>query len=128
MMDDLVPIAGIAMIVAVVLGPIWLAGRYRSEERTRMHETLRLAFDKGQSLPPEIVESLVKDNPRATPERDLRGGVIWLAVGLGVAIFGWMVGFEDDDAVYPIIGLASIPALVGVALIILGVLGRGRRA
>jgi hypothetical protein len=127
-MEDLIPFAGIAMIVAVVLGPIWLGGKYRSEERARMHETLRIAFDKGQSLPPEIVHSLVQEKPRPTPERDLRGGVIWLAVGLGVAIFGWVLGYEDDDARYVVMGMAAIPALVGTALIVLGSLGRDRRA
>ena len=127
-MEELIPIAGIIMIVAVVLGPIWLTGRYRSEERARMHETLRIAFDKGQSLPPEIVESLVQEKPRPTPERDLRSGVIWLAVGIGLAIFGYMAGYEEEEARYVLTGMAAVPALVGVALIVLGVLGRDRRA
>lgn len=127
-MEELIPLAGIAMIVAIVLGPIWLTGRYRSEERVRMHETLRMAFDKGQSLPPEIVESLVQEKPRPTPDRDLRGGVIWLAVGLGVAIFGWVLGYEDSEARYVLMGMAAIPALVGIALIVLGLLGRDRKA
>ena len=125
---DLTPLAGIVMIVAVVLGPIWLTGRYRSEERARMHETLRIAFDKGQSLPPEIVDSLVQEKQRPTPDRDLRGGVIWLAVGLGVAIFGWVLGYEDSEARYVLMGMAAIPALVGLALIMLGLLGRDLKA
>ena len=127
-MEELIPLAGIVMIVAIVLGPIWLAGRYRSEERARMHETLRMAFDKGQTLPPEIVESLVQEKARPTPERDLRGGVIWLAVGLGLAIFGWVVGYEEDDARYLLMGMSAIPALVGIALIVLGFIGRDRTA
>jgi hypothetical protein len=111
-------------LTAIIVGPRWLKSRDRSE----LQQTLRVAMEKGQALPPEIVDAITTDaKAPPSPERDLRGGVIWLAVGVGVAFFGWMVGFEDNDAVYPIIGMASIPALVGVALIILGVLGRNRR-
>jgi hypothetical protein len=111
-------------LTAIIVGPRWL----KSRDRRDLQQTLRLAMEKNQALPPEIVEAITTEaKSPPSPERDLRSGVIWLAVGLGVAFFGWMVGFEQDDAVYPIIGMASIPALVGVALIILGLLGRGRR-
>ena len=117
-----VPLAFFAMVVALV----WLGTRAKSDERARVHETLRRAFDSGQPLPPEIVGALAQEKPRSTPERDLRSGVIWLAVGVGLAFFAIMMGFEEDDAVYPLIGMASIPVLVGLALIGLGVIGRDK--
>lgn len=111
-------------LTAIIVVPRWL----KSRDRRELQETLRMAMSKDQVLPPEVVEAITTDTRLPpSPERDLRDGVIWLAVGLGVAFFGWMVGFEDDDAVYPLIGLASIPALIGLALIALGVLGLGRR-
>jgi len=50
---------------------------------------------------------------------DLRAGVIWLAVGLGLGAFGYMIGFEDADAFHPILGIATIPAVIGLAYIAL---------
>jgi hypothetical protein len=118
-------LAMFGFLTAIILGPRWL----KSRDRRELQQTLRLAMEKGQTLPPEVVEAITTDaKSPPSPERDLRGGVIWLAVGLGVAIFGWMVGLEENDAFYPIAGLASIPVLIGVALIVLSVLGRDRRA
>jgi type II secretory pathway pseudopilin PulG len=47
---DLVPIFGIFMIIALVVGPVWITSYYRSKERQQLHETLRTAYEKG--LPP----------------------------------------------------------------------------
>ena len=44
----LVPIAFFAAIVAVVVLP----GYFRSRDRARMHETIRLAYEKGQRSRP----------------------------------------------------------------------------
>lgn len=123
--DILVPLILFGSIAAMVIAPFY----FRSRDRTKLLDTVRTAYDRGQPVPPELIQAMqAKQAPeRPSPERDLRAGVIWLAIGVGVAIFGWMVGFEEDDAVYPLIGMASIPALVGVALIVLGVLGRDRR-
>lgn len=125
MEEVLVPIVLFASIAAAVIAPFY----FRSRDRAKMLEVVRVAYDRGQPVPPELIEAMQTRQAPQLPssERDLRGGVIWLAVGLGVAIFGWMAGFKEDDAVYPIIGMASIPALVGIALIVLGVLGRNRQ-
>jgi hypothetical protein len=51
-----------------------------------MQSTLRAAIDKGQPVPPEVIETMtraVKTPP--TRLRDLRAGVIWLAIGIGLA-------------------------------------------
>lgn len=123
--DILVPIAVFGSIAAMVIAPFY----FRSRDRAKMLEVVRVAYDRGQPVPPDLIEAMQTRQASQLPsaERDLRSGVIWLAVGLGVAFFGWMMGFQEDEAVYPIIGMASIPALVGVALIVLGLLGRNRQ-
>jgi hypothetical protein len=125
MEEVLIPLVVFGSIAAMVIAPFY----FRHKDRAKLLETVRTAYDRGQPVPPDLIEAMqARQQPvRPSAERDLRVGVIWLAVGIGVAIFGWMVGYEDNDAVYPIIGMASIPALIGLAFIVLGVLGRGRQ-
>ena len=56
--DEMVPIFGILMIIAVVIGPIWIKNYFAARDRAQMHETLRVAYEKGQPVPPELIKSL----------------------------------------------------------------------
>src|SRR5271167_2299409 len=75
-------------IAGVILVPIYL----RYQDRQRMHETLRIAFDKGLPVPPELISALQSNiAPRRpnTPESDLRKGIVLIAVGLGLVGLGY---------------------------------------
>ncbi len=137
-MDILVPISFFAMIAAIILVPKYL----RSRERDQMHQTLRLAYEKGQPAPLELMESFqtgrVDPRPYAPvqdlSQRDLRLGVIWLAVGLGVLLIGgafyamlYSVGGAVETAC-SFAALAAIPLCVGLAFLLLYALGRRTRA
>lgn len=128
----LIPIAFFAMIAAIVLGPRY----FRNKERQDLQQTLRAAIDKGQPLPPEVIEAISKDTPRTKAARarnDLRTGVVWLAVALGIAAFGWVVSYYSYETEHAgiFMGIACIPGFIGLALIALGVIDRvsgGRNA
>jgi hypothetical protein len=124
MEDIFVPISMFGAIAAAVIAPFY----FRSKDRAKLLDTVRVAYERGQPVAPELVEAMqARQKPvRPSAETDFRSGVIWLAVGLGVAFFGWMMGYQEDDAVYPLLGMSSIPVLVGLALITLGVLGRNK--
>jgi hypothetical protein len=116
-----------------------LPSYFRSRDRARMHETLRLAYEKGQPVPPELIEALQVggrgplENPQSRSAHDLRVGVVWLAVGLGfVAIGGafyaglyYVGGASETFASFAAIG--AIPIFVGLAFMLLSALGRGKR-
>jgi len=72
-----------ASIVAVIVGP----GYLKSRERREMQETVRRAIDKGQPLPPEVIDAMSKDVSKNLPSRtkDIRRGIIWTATGIGIA-------------------------------------------
>jgi len=121
-----VPIAFFIMIAAIVIVPGWL----RSQERTRLHDTLKASIDKGQPIPPEVIEAITSDvkiKRPPSPERDLRVGIIWLGVGIGLAAMGLALGFEEPDATYPMLGLAAFPGFIGLAFVAISFLGRGRQ-
>ena len=112
-----------ASIVAIVVGP----GYLKSRERAAMQQTVRHAIDKGQPLPPELIDAMTRDVAKKLSSRtkDLRLGVIWLAVGIGLAAFGLLTGATihtdgwDNDMGNPLLGIAAIPSTIGLAFIVL---------
>ena len=122
--EVLIPLAPFLMVIAIVVVPAWL----KSRERKEMQATLRAAIEKGQPLPPEVIDALSKDNikPPATAARDLRIGVILLAVSIGIALFGYTFSFQEWDAFYPITGMAAIPGMIGLAFIILSIFNKNK--
>jgi hypothetical protein len=120
----LVPLSPFLLVAALVLVPLYL----RSKERQKLQETLRMAIEKGQPLPPEVVDAM-SSNVRSvrappSPGRDLRFGIIWLAVAVGFAAFGMAIGFEYPDAMFPLLACAAFPGFIGLAFIALGLINR----
>jgi hypothetical protein len=122
--EILIPLAFFAMIAAIVIAPRY----FRSLERQKMAEMMRAAIEHGQPLPQEVVDAM-STNVRspalpASPQRDMRTGVIWLAVALGLVALGLIVGFEDPDATYWFLGFAAFPGFIGLAFITLGLINK----
>jgi len=119
-MEDLIPIIAISMpfimVIAIVVIPAWL----KSKERREMQATLRAAIEKGQPVPPEMIEAMTKNVKIApTALSDIRTGVIWIAVGLGIGLLGFMIGFREAEAFHPLLGIGGIPVIIGVAYVVL---------
>lgn len=125
-MEDFIPLFAIfavfGTITAIVVGPTYL----KSREKREMQATIRHAIDKGQDLPPELIDTMTRDVASKLPSRtrDLRRGVIWLAVGIGLAAFGLVSELGGDDwngggFDNGLLGIACIPATIGLAFIVL---------
>ena len=107
-----VPIVMFVGITVVLCAVAWL--RYKTKEG--MQQTFRAALDKGQELTPEIIDSL--GHPKPSKDKDFRFGVIWIAVAIGLAAFGFGIPDEDDVARI-FMGIAAFPLLLGIAYLIL---------
>jgi len=120
-MEEIIPVIGIlamfGSLVAIVIGP----GLIKARERREVQVTVRTALDKGQPLPPEVIETLTRDIAQNLSSRtkDLRRGVLTLAAAAGIALLGYAIGMEAGEAVYPMLGLAAVPAMIGLAFIVL---------
>ena len=100
----IVPVAMFTMIIACV----WLGVSQRSKRAQLLHDTLRLMIEKGQPIPPELLQS--PDGLRR-PRNDLRVGLVFLSIGAGLGI---LLLSQRDDA-WPV---ALIPLLIGVAFLV----------
>lgn len=114
-----------AMIAALVIVPRY----FKSQERMRLSETLRAAIEKGQPLPPEVIEALASDTkPVRQPSafRDLRTGLIWLGVAAGFVGLGLASNYSQPDWGLPMVGVAAFPGFIGLAFVAISFLARGR--
>lgn len=123
-MEILIPISLFAMVAAIVIVPRY----FRSLERQKMAETLRAAIERGQPLPQEMIDAL-STNVRSpamppSPQRDMRTGIVWLGVAMGLVALGLIVGFEEPDASYWFIGFAAFPGFIGLAFVVLGLINK----
>ncbi len=124
-LGPLIPVAFFVMIGAIFIVPRYL----RSKEREAMQATLRAAIERGQPLPPEVIDAISTDaKPLPSAGRDLRIGIIWLGVGLGFAAMAYALGYSEDasDAFWPLLGISAFPTFVGIAFLIMSVLNRGK--
>ncbi|MBI1254191.1 MAG: hypothetical protein GC196_07605 [Hyphomonas sp.] len=118
--EVLVPVAFFGTIIATV----WLVSYFNGRKRLTIHETLRHAIDKGQSLSPELMDrmSMVTDPVRA----DLRRGVLFLAFGAAFGVLSALIGHQEAEALTPMLGVATFPIFLGIAYIGLWAFGRGK--
>ena len=113
MVEVIVPTAMFASLAFVFGLLFWF--RYRA--RREMQETLRVALEKGQDLTPEIIDRL--GHPKAAPDKDLRLGVIWLAIAAGLAMFAFVMPDHGGEELRGILAAAAFPFAIGVAYMIL---------
>ena len=116
----LIPIVVPTVTMLVIGGTIALITYFRFRRRREVQETIRVVIEKGQELPTEFLETISSPKDRPKKDQDLRRGVVLTAVGLGIGAFGFLVG--EDDAVGPLMGIGSIPLLIGLALTALWIL------
>jgi hypothetical protein len=125
-MEILIPITFFALIAAIVLGPRF----FKSRETMRMQDTMRLAVEKGQPMPPEVIDAVARAiNVLPTRTRDIRRAVVLLAVAASFATIGLIAQYysDSDGNAGPILwGIATIPGFIGLAFLGLGLTSKSR--
>ncbi len=106
-----VPITMFLGLTVVICIFFWFRYRARSE----MQQTFRMALDKGQELTPEVIDRL--GHPKPSKDKDLRLGVIWLSLAVGLVLIGFAV--PDEDALRGLLAGAAFPLAIGIAYLIL---------
>jgi hypothetical protein len=115
-----------ASLASVIIFPLY----FRSQERQRMQETLRAAIERGEPIPADLTTAMSRNArlpPQPSPSRDLRTGLVWIGVAVGLACMGWAIQYEEPDALYPFLGFAAFPAFIGIAFIVMWAVARERK-
>jgi hypothetical protein len=127
-------------VAAIVLVPKYL----RSRERSKLLDTLKIAYERGQPVPPELIEALQRGGMPApsgrsadfsTAESDLRRAIVLISVGVGIALLGyglyWGISYESEEGGAitgaAVAGCGAIPGLIGVAYLLLWMARRPQR-
>ena len=116
-------------IAAVVIVPQVL----KSRDRQRMFETMRAAYERGQPVPPELVDAMTRPRsrdadildyvPESTANRDLRRGIVWTAIGVGLVVIGlcFYAGLYNDggaaETLASFAAVGAIPLCIGFAFL-----------
>jgi len=120
-MQDFTIGAGIAslafwgFIAAVVLGGIWYDIRRRAEQQ----KTIRSIVESGQQLDQKMLESILateKADPIKTSKDMKLAAIIIFFVGVGMVIFGILVGMQDQRALFPMMGIGGLMFAIGAGL------------
>lgn len=113
MVEELIPIVMFLALMVVFVALFWF--RYRA--RRDMQETFRTALERGQELTPEIIDRL--GQPKESKFKDLRLGVIWMALAVGLMLCGLAVPDDSGDALRGVLAGAAFPFAIGIAYLIL---------
>ena len=113
MEDILIPIVFFATIATV----FWLVVSFRHRSRADRQQTIRLALEKGAELTPELMKSL--SEPEPPKNKDLRSGLIWMALAIGLALCGLAVPDPSGYALRGCLSGAAFPFSIGVAYLVM---------
>jgi len=117
-------IVGVAFWVFLTITAV--AGmRYELRKRQLAMESLRAAIERGQPLEPGIVEQLLAlhREPGGDRAQELEpnlhlGGIITVAVGVGLALAALPIGLQFPVARLPMLGVAALVVCIGAGLVI----------
>lgn len=113
MVEEFIPI-----VLFLVGGPVFsLFFHYRYRSRMEKEKTIRMAIEKGNEPSPEFMQSLAEPEP--TGSRDLRRGVIWLSLAIGLVLCGLAIPDPTGEVLRGCLAGAAFPFTIGVAYLIM---------
>ena len=100
----------------------WLYFRHKARVETQT--TFRLALEKGSELSPEFIKQL--GEPEPDKDRDLRRGLIWYSLAVGLVLIGLAV--PDPEALRGLLAGAAMPFSIGSAFMLMYLIGKKRES
>ena len=122
-MDSAVGVAFWVFVAIATIGSFWREFAIRREREM----TIRKLMEREQQLDSVLISKMLQHQTRIAPDGLLVGGAVALAVGVGLPIMGYFVGFVSETSpFYPLLGVGCLAATFGTALLTVGQLLRRR--
>jgi hypothetical protein len=109
MEEVLVPLFVFAALAIIMVAAFFFSYR----KRRIVYDAIKVAIEKTGTVDAALVEAIIRD--KVGPNADLRKGVILVATAAAFVVLGYTI--PDEDAVQPMLGLASFPGFIGLAYI-----------
>ncbi|SHF17590.1 hypothetical protein SAMN04487965_1551 [Microbulbifer donghaiensis] len=106
---------------------IWLVLHFRAKKDLEIQQTVRMALDKGAELTPELIEQLGASN-KPHPLQDVRRGIVWITVAVGIALFGFFVPDPSNHAFLALLAIAMLPFAIGLGYLAMHLFSRQQPA
>lgn len=107
-----IPVSFFAFIILI----IWIINHISYRKHRDRYRIIEKAIDNGHAIPEGLFDEPKKAKRHWT--NTLRQAIIFLAIGIGVAIFGETCGEET------IIGIAAIPGIIGAGYLLIAFIER----
>ncbi len=104
-------------IAAVVVAGIW----YDIRKKDAQQETVRRLFESGQKVDDATLNKILAlgGDKGERMDRGLKvAALIVLPAGIGLAIFGYLLGFQNEDARMALYGVGALVFCVGLGLLL----------
>jgi len=121
-MDEEIFIPIVMFVSIAVVMIVWLYLKHRSRVETQ--QTFRLALDKGNELSPDFIKQL--GEPEPDTNRDMRRGVIWLSLAIGLVLIGFAV--PEPEALRGLLAGAALPFCIGCAYMFMYLYGNKKES
>ena len=107
-----IPISFFAFIILI----IWIINHISYRKQRDRYHIIEKAIDNGQAIPEGLFDEPKKGKKHWT--NTLRQAIIFLAIGIGVAIFGETIDEEEITAI------AVIPGIIGAGYLLIAFIDR----
>ena len=104
-------------IASVVVAGIW----YDIRKKDAQQETVRRLFESGQKVDDATLNKILAlgGDKGERMDRGLKvAALIVLPAGIGLAIFGYLLGFQNEDARMALYGVGALVFCVGLGLLL----------
>jgi len=105
-------------IAAVVVSGVWFDIRKREAQ----HETVRRIIESGKPIDDELMDKLLSLGGGKSDRLDRNfkiTGLIMIPTGVGLAIFGLIMGTQFPQAELPLLGAAALVGCIGLGFLAL---------
>jgi hypothetical protein len=105
-------------IAAVVVSGVWFDIRKREAQ----HETVRRIIESGKPIDDELMDKLLSLGSGKSERLDRNfkiTGYIMIPTGVGLALFGLIMGTQFPETELPLLGAAALVGTIGLGFLVL---------